>query len=61
MDSAIVGRKYQSYSTNELRAFVAQGRGNPVMVQEVADRESGKSLTLHQRLQAAAARIQDLA
>ena len=37
------GRKYPSYSTEHLENFVAAGRGTPEMVQEIADRKSGKS------------------
>lgn len=51
MDSAITGtRKYPAYTTKELEDFIASGKGNPVMVQEVADRKSGESLTFHQML-----------
>lgn len=39
-------RKYPSYSLAELEAFVANGRGNPVMVQEIADRKAGISNVL---------------
>lgn len=37
------GRKYPSYTTKELKQFVAEGRGNPVIEKEIADRESGLS------------------
>jgi hypothetical protein len=36
-------RKYPSMTTAELEKAVAEGRGNPVMVQEIADRKSGAS------------------
>jgi len=36
-------RKYPSYSLAELERFVAEGRGNSVMKQEIADRKSGAS------------------
>lgn len=38
-------RKYPSYTLAQLEAFIAEGRGNPVMVQEVADRKAGSSTT----------------
>lgn len=38
-----VARKYPSYSLADLEKAVAEGRGNPVMVQEIADRKSGAS------------------
>lgn len=48
MDSAHVSkRKYPSYTTQELEASVAAGRGNDVMVQEIADRKSGASVSFH--------------
>ncbi len=57
MDSAIQsGRKYPGYTTAELEQFVAQGQGNPVMLQEITDRKAGRSLTLHERLAAASTR-----
>ena len=37
-------RKYPSYTLADLEKFVAEGRGNAVMVQEIADRKSGKSI-----------------
>ncbi len=43
MDGAISTRKYPSFTTAELEAFVAAGNGNPVMVQEIADRKAGVS------------------
>lgn len=36
-------RKYPSYSLSELEAFVTNGDGNPVMIQEIADRKIGAS------------------
>lgn len=42
-DSAMDARKYPSYTLTELEKFVAEGKGNPVMVQEIADRKSGAS------------------
>ena len=36
-------RKYPSHTLAELEAFVAEGRGNPVMMQEIADRKAGIS------------------
>jgi hypothetical protein len=36
-------RKYPSYTLAELKKFVAEGRGNAVMEQEIKDRESGAS------------------
>lgn len=38
-----MNRKYPSYTLADLEKFVAEGRGNPVMVQEIADRKSGVS------------------
>ncbi len=37
-------RKYPGYTLAQLESFVAEGKGNPVMVQEIADRKSGKSV-----------------
>jgi hypothetical protein len=37
-------RKYPSYTLAELEKFVAEGKGNPTMVQEIADRKSGASI-----------------
>jgi hypothetical protein len=34
---------YPSYTLADLKKAVAEGRGNPKMEQEIADRESGKS------------------
>jgi hypothetical protein len=36
-------RKYPSYTLAELEKFVAEGKGNPAMVQEIADRKAGIS------------------
>lgn len=36
-------RKYPSYTLAQLEQFVAEGGGNPVMVQEIADRKSSRS------------------
>lgn len=44
MDGAVSQRKYPSYTTKELEAFVAAGRGNDAMTQEIADRKSGASI-----------------
>jgi hypothetical protein len=44
MDGATTTRKYPSYTTASLKAFVASGQGNSVMVQEIADREAGVSV-----------------
>ncbi|MBM6453092.1 hypothetical protein [Lacticaseibacillus paracasei] len=46
MDAARSNRKYPSYTLAQLEAFVAEGKGNPVMVQEIADRKAGRSVTL---------------
>jgi hypothetical protein len=40
MDGATSTRKYPSYTTADLEAFVACGQGNAIMVQEIADRKS---------------------
>lgn len=37
-------RKYPAYTLAQLEGFVAEGKGTPVMVQEIADRKSGKSI-----------------
>lgn len=39
-------RKYPSYTLAQLEAIIAEGRGNPVMVQEVAARKAGSSIAL---------------
>jgi hypothetical protein len=39
-------RKYPAYTLAQLEAFVAEGRGNDVMVKEIADRKAGASKTL---------------
>jgi hypothetical protein len=46
MDAARSTRKFPSYSTKELKGFVAKAgdAANPVMVQEIADREAGVSV-----------------
>lgn len=36
-------RKYPAYSLAKLEALVEAGEGNPVMVQEIADRKAGIS------------------
>lgn len=36
-------RKYPSYTLGQLEQAVADGRGNPVMLQEIADRKAGIS------------------
>lgn len=36
-------RKYPSYTLADLEKMVAEGRGNAVMIQEIADRKSGAS------------------
>lgn len=43
MDAATSTRKYPSYTLSQLEGFVAEGRGNPAMVQEIADRKAGLS------------------
>lgn len=40
---AIKPRKYPSYTLADLVNFVAAGQGNPIMVQEIADRKAGDS------------------
>jgi hypothetical protein len=44
MDSNNTTRKYPSYTLAQLEQFVADGSGNPVMLQEIADRKSGLSM-----------------
>ena len=44
MDGATTTRKYPSYTTAALEAFVASGQGNSVMVQEIEDRKAGISV-----------------
>jgi hypothetical protein len=44
-DSAMDARKYPSYTLADLERFVAEGKGNAVMIQEIADRKSGASQT----------------
>ena len=36
-------RKYPAYTLADLEKFVAEGRGNPAMVEEIAARKSGAS------------------
>ena len=43
-DSAM-DRKYPSYTLADLKKFVAEGKGNAGMEQEIKDRESGASQT----------------
>jgi len=38
MDSAFATAPYPAYTTKELHAIVAAGRGNPVMLAEIARR-----------------------
>lgn len=69
MDSAIASnRKFPGYTTAQLEDALAGRNRAPyappmsdetraLMVQEVADRHAGISLTLHERLKLAAARI----
>lgn len=46
MDAARSNRKYPAYTLAQLEAFVAEGKGNPVMVQEIEDRKVGRSAAL---------------
>lgn len=46
MDSGISKRKYPSYTTSQLEEAVAAGRGNDVMIKEIADRKAGVSVGL---------------
>lgn len=47
MDAAYKSnRKYPSYTLAQLETFVAEGRGNDVMVQEISDRKAGTSAVL---------------
>jgi len=46
MDNVRSTRKYPSYTLAQLEAFVAEGRGNPAMLQEIADRKAGRSVAL---------------
>ena len=46
MDAAKSNRKYPSYTLAQLEAFVAEGRGNDVMVQEITARKAGLSTAL---------------
>ena len=39
-------RKYPSYTLAQLEQFVAEGKGNPVMLQEIEDRKSGISAAI---------------
>lgn len=36
-------RKYPSYTLAQLETIVAEGRGNDVMIKEIADRKAGVS------------------
>ena len=38
-----MNRKYPSYTLAELKKFVAEGKGNAAMEQEIKDRESSAS------------------
>lgn len=42
----VSARKYPSHTLVELEKFVAEGRGNPVMLQEIANRKAGTSKVL---------------
>jgi hypothetical protein len=46
MDAAKSNRKYPSYTLAQLEAFVAEGHGNDVMVQEIVARKTGLSTAL---------------
>jgi hypothetical protein len=46
MDANNSTRKYPSYTLGDLEKFVSEGRGNPVMVQEIAARKAGTSVRL---------------
>ncbi len=37
-------RNYPSYTTAQLEAYVAAGRGNETMIQEIANRKAGASV-----------------
>jgi hypothetical protein len=37
-------RKYPGYTLTELEAFVAEGKGNAIMEQEIADRKANRSV-----------------
>jgi hypothetical protein len=39
-------RKYPSYTLDQLESFVAEGKGNAVMVKEIEDRKAGVSKVL---------------
>lgn len=43
--TAADARKYPSYTLAQLEAFVAAGQGNPAMVEEIAERKAGASVT----------------
>lgn len=60
MDAAFATAKYPTYTTAELQAFVAEGRGNIAMIAEIARRgavERGdvSQMTRAERLRAARA------
>ena len=44
MDGAISTRKFPAYTTAQLEAAVAAGRGTEAMRQEIADRKAGISV-----------------
>jgi len=46
MDANNSTRKYPAYTLADLEKFVAEGRGNVVMVQEIAARKTGTSVRL---------------
>lgn len=46
MDGATSTRKYPAYTTAQLEAAVAAGKGTPAMRQEIADRKAGVSVPL---------------
>lgn len=46
MDAGRQTRKFPGYTTAQLEAFVAAGRGNDAMVAEIAARKSGASKAL---------------
>lgn len=43
MDAARSNRKYPSYTLAQLESFVAEGKGNQVMTQEISDRKANRS------------------
>ena len=46
MDANNGTRKYPSYTLAELEKFVAEGRGNATMMQEIEARKAGTSVRL---------------